>query len=280
MTLLPATTHACGAQSRAAPPAEEGAGAFSARVRERFGRRAADYDGHARLQRAIAWRLAGHARCLPLPAGPLADLGAGSGLLSRALLERRADLAARPPLQLDHCPELLARNPFTAPPFGRCLPFCDLNQPLPPPLSDAALLASSFALQWLEQPAVILAHWCERLTAGGWLLLALPVAGSFSAWRQAAAAAAVPFTGLELPQAEGLVCVAEERLALQRVERLSFRLPRQDGLATLRQFGALGASASRRPPLGTGQLRRLLRHWPPQAPLNWQVLLLVGRRLP
>jgi len=274
MTLLPATSRSPEA------PAEAGDPAFTARVRARFGRRAGSYDSQARLQRAVAWRLAGVARSLPLPAGPLADLGAGSGLLSRALLERRPDLAQRLPLQIDLCPDLLARNPLAQHPQGGALPPWDLNQPLPPQLSGAALLASSFALQWLDQPASALAHWCERLAPGGWLLLALPVAGSFRAWRQAAAAASVPYTGLPLPAAEALGSVAAERLELIRNQRLRFSQGGLDGLATLRLLGGLGATASRQAPLGPGQLRRLLRHWPTGAPLDWEVLLLIGRRLP
>ncbi len=274
MTLLPAPSLVSDA------PAATGDRTFTARVRERFSRRAATYDSQARLQRAVAWRLAGLARTLPLPAGPLADLGAGSGLLSLALVERRPELAQRPPLQLDLCPDLLARNPLVQQAHGRALPPWDLNQPLPPQLSAAALLASSFALQWLDQPASALAHWCERLAPGGWLLLALPVAGSFRAWRQAATAASLPYTGLPLPEADTLASVAAERLGLCHNQRLRFSQAGMDGLATLRLLGGLGATASRQAPLGPGQLRRLLRHWPSGAPLDWEVLVLIGQRLP
>lgn len=273
MTVLPAPSPAA-AEGLPEPP-DPG---FSALVRSRFARRASGYNEVARLQRAVAWRLASLARDLPLPQGPIADLGAGSGLLSRALLERRPDLVGRPPLQVDLCPELLARNPLAADPPGGPLPPWDLNTPLPDRLDQAALLASSFALQWLEQPAARLRHWCDRLGPGGWLLLAVPVAGSFQAWRQAASEAAVPFTGLDLPQAEALIASAAERLTLRRVQRLRFSRPECDGLATLRLLGRLGATASRHSPLSASELRRLLRHWPLEAPLRWEVLLLLGMR--
>lgn len=246
---------------------------FGSRVREAFGRQAAAYEGEAQLQRAIAWRLAGLCRDLPLPAGPCADLGAGSGLLSRALLSRHNDLAKRPPLQLDLCPDLLARNPL---PEHRDW---DLNRGLPPELAGAALLASSFALQWLEHPAESLRLWCRHLAPGGWLVLALPTAGSFPQWRQAAQAAAVPCSALALPQAEELLAVATgEGLRRGRGEVRRFSRPQQPPLESLRALRRLGASASRSQPLSPGQWRRLLRHWPDKAGLSWEVLLLVAQR--
>jgi len=247
--------------------------AFTGRVRQGFGRGAASYEAQARLQQGVAWRLGRLCRDLPLPAGPCADLGAGSGLLSRALLAQRPSLK-EPPLQLDLCPELLARNPLAAPATA---PW-DLNQGLPPQLQDAGLLLSSFALQWLDDPTAQLAHWAGRLAPGGWLALAVPVAGSFDTWQAAARAASVPCTALPLPRAEVLIEeVLRTGLELRQAQHLNFSREPGDGLATLRLLRSLGATASRQPPLDAGQLRRLLDHWP-SAPLRWEVLLLVGRR--
>jgi malonyl-CoA O-methyltransferase len=247
--------------------------AFSGRVRQGFGRGAASYEAQARLQQGVAWRLGRLCSDLPLTAGPYADLGAGSGLLSRALLAQRPSLA-KPPLQLDLCPELLARNPLAGPTTA---PW-DLNRGLPPQLRDAGLLLSSFALQWLDDPMAQLAHWAGRLAPGGWLALAVPVAGSFDTWQAAARAASVPCTALPLPEADGLI-EAAIRAGLEgpRAQRLRFSRAPRDGLATLRLLRSLGATASRQPPLDPGQLRRLLAHWP-AAPLRWEVLVLVGRR--
>ncbi|MEA5443868.1 methyltransferase domain-containing protein, partial [Cyanobium gracile] len=158
---------------------------LSGLVRHRFGRGAAGYEAQALVQRAVACRLGRLCRDLPLPAGPRADLGAGSGLLSRAL-------PAHGLLQLDLCPELLQRNP------QQPQLLWDLNDGLPSVLHGAALLASGFALQWLDDPAGQLGRWCRALAPGGWLVLAVPTAGSFPQWHRAAAAAGVPCTALEL----------------------------------------------------------------------------------
>lgn len=261
---------------------------FSQRVRQGFGQRATGYESHARLQQAMAWRLARHCRDLSLPPGPRADLGAGSGLLSRALVFHCRALAGEEPRQIDHCPELLACNPLVRsmaaaegiqPGGDKGVQVWDLNGGLPGDLREAALLASSFALQWLDAPVAQLAHWCRRLRPGGWLALALPTSGSFPQWHQAAAAAGVPCTALELPDAEALSAVTlREGLALELHTVLRFTRPGQGGLETLRHLRSLGAATSRQPPLGAGQLRRLLALWPPATPLSWEVLLLVGRK--
>jgi malonyl-CoA O-methyltransferase len=255
---------------------------FSQQVRHRFGRQADHYNGHAKLQRAIAWRLARHCLSLPLPPGAWADLGAGSGLVGQALREQAQALQeviaqAKPSLlQVDFCPELLACNPI-AKAQGALL--WDLNAGLPSELEQPALLTSSFALQWLDDPIQQLELWCSALRPRGWLALAVPTAGSFPQWHQAAAAAQVPFTGLALPSAKGLVAAARRHLLMHTCQPLRFTQPCGNGLTFLRDVRQLGASASRQKPLHPSQLRRLLQHWPAGGTLGWEVLLLVGQRM-
>jgi malonyl-CoA O-methyltransferase len=259
-------------------------------VRAGFAAGAAAYDHQAALQRAIAWRMARHCRDLPLPPGPTADLGAGTGLLGRALsLQRPAGWRAalegpipdqipegRAPelLQLDLCPELLARNPLATATAARVW---DLEQGLPAELSGAAFLVSSFALQWLSRPAVQLEHWCVQLGPGGWLALAVPAAASFPQWHQAAKLSGVPFTGLALPEAAALEAVARRQLLVRQLQRLRFSR-RGDGHTVLHQLRAIGAGTSPHPPLSTPQLRRLLQHWPRGERITWDVLLLIGQK--
>lgn len=290
---------------------------FSARVREAFGRRVSSYEPMARLQRGVAWRLAGLARHrlgpgspLALPPGPCADLGAGTGLLGRAL-EAWGVALPGPLLQLDLCPEALARNGV-----GPTLPW-DLNQGLPPGLSGAALLASSFALQWLEAPADVLAHWGRQLAPGGWLLLSVPTAGSFPEWRQAARDTDLPCSALPLPAADALLAaVARAGLEPLQARVLTFSgrgtgggswrpaapaglpsapgpcgpsgargapgssaTPAHPALEALRALRAIGADATPHgSSLSPGAWRRLLAAWPAGGQLSWEVLLLLARQ--
>ncbi|WP_259731731.1 methyltransferase [Synechococcus sp. CS-1325] len=262
-----------------------GTAAIPDQVRASFTRQAASYEREASLQRGVAWRLARLCRALPLVEGPCADLGAGTGLLSRAIAKQRPGLEL---LRLDVCPALLQRgldadavDPASPPPTLSW----DLNQGLPPELGQAALLASSFALHWLEHPAEQLEHWCRMLRPAGWLVLALPTAGSFPQWHQAAAGAQVACTALPLPEAADLIGVAEGYLRLHRLQRLRFSRRAASGLSFLRRISGLGAGASPMPGLAPGEWRRLEAHWAslPEREgggklLSWEMLLVVGQK--
>ena len=257
-------------------PAEAGQ-AFSARVRACFSGAAPQYDRGARIQRSIAWRLGHLCRSLELVGGPRADLGAGTGLLARSIALQRPGLQL---LRLDNCQALLDQDPQGA--ESACQPLLwDLNLGLPAQLQGASLLASSFALQWLEQPQLQLERWASHLAPGGWLVLAVPCALSFQQWRLAAERAGVPYTGLALPQADGLIAAAQGRLQLQRCQRLHFSRWHPGALPFLRQLKAIGAQASPGGQLGRAALRRLQAHWPgngAEQPLEWEVLLLIARK--
>ncbi len=255
------------------PPGQP-ASHFSDKVNANFGRHAHAYAQGAALQRALAWRLAHLMVHLPLPPGPAADLGAGSGLLSEALQEQGL---VRSLVQLDLCAELLAHNRQAAHGQGR---LWDLQAGLPPDLRGAALLCSSFALQWLHDPASQLQLWCHWLAPGGWLALTVPTAACFPEWRQAAERAAVPYTALPLPEADRLISVADAELDVHRLEQLRFSRADGDGRSALRAICSIGAGATPKPPLGPRRLRRLLQHWPNVATTTWEVLLLIGQRRP
>ena len=248
---------------------------FSTRVERCFRGGAATYQSNASLQAAVAARLARLARPLTsaLPPGPRADLGAGSGLLARAI---EAQLGGPSLLRLDACAALLQQE---QPPEDGLQRLWDLNQGLPVELDGASLLASSFALQWLEQPEQELSRWRDALCPGGALLLAVPCCGSFRIWHQAADAAGVPCTALPLPDAQGLMQLAASALQLRHCQLLRFSRPNPSARAFLHQIKAIGAQASPAARLQPGELRRLIHHWPgPEHAIVWHVLVLVGQK--
>ncbi|MEB3234565.1 MAG: methyltransferase [Cyanobacteriota bacterium] len=241
---------------------------------QRFDQQAARYEREAALQRAVAWRLAHYAAALPLPAGPCADLGAGSGLFGQALQQLAPQLQLR---QVDGSAALLARNPLAS--QGERGLLWNLETGLPQELKGCALLNSSFSLHWLRDPAERLQQWAASLQPGGWLQLAVPVAGSFPQWQLAAQRAGVPCTARPLPEAGDLVEAAASQLQLRVQRRLVFsRRYGAGGQAFLRQLRRLGAGHSDQPPLSCGQWRRLLHHWPVDEHVSWHLLLLVGQR--
>jgi malonyl-CoA O-methyltransferase len=264
------------------PLPETPAETFPIQVRRCFARRASRYDQLAHLQRSVAWRLGRLCRDLPLPQGPHADLGAGSGLLARALEAQGQNLAL---LRLDNCAELLQQEERA--PWERATEkassslLWDLNRGLPAQLNGAALLASSFSLQWLERPMEQLELWCRCLRPGGWLALALPTQGSFPEWHRAARSAGVPCTALPLPTSSELRAVAQSHLRLRHDQLLRFRRRRSSALGFLREFKGLGAGASPFGRLRPADLHALENHWQAEGglkSLGWEVQILVGQR--
>lgn len=245
-----------------------------------FDRHASHYDAEAGLQRAVAWRLAQLTAALPLPAGPRADLGAGTGLVGQALLQQQQQqqqLSQPELLQVDGSPTLLQRNPLVQRSDQQLL--WDLNEDLPAALQGSALITSSFSLQWLQQPAERLQHWAAALRPGGWLVLAVPVAGCFPQWHEAARRARVPCTARALPAAQALVAAAATRLRVQRQQTLVFsRRYSPAGLGFLQQLRRLGAGHSDQQPLSPSQWRQLLLHWPVDDRVSWHILVLLGQR--
>ena len=234
---------------------------------------AAAYVREARLQQGVARRLAALWRCTlahRLPPGPRLDLGGGAGALAMALARRGC-----PPLQVvDRSVPLLR--------LATGLQGCpwDLERGLP--VAEPALLASSFALHWLKQPLASLSQWCQALRPGGQLLLAVPTAGSFASWRQAAHQANVPWTRLPLPSAQDLQEVLAAQLGLHHCRLLQRRQGWPSALAFFRHLKRLGLTGSGAGRLGPGQLRRLDRCWPrgPQGKVavEWEVLMVVARK--
>jgi malonyl-CoA O-methyltransferase len=240
-----------------------------------FSRGAARYARDARLQQAVAWRLAHLCRDLSLGPGPVLDLGAGSGNLSLALEQQRIGVH---PLLVDNCPALLAEAGF--PPERKTL--WDLNLGLPPGAAGASLLLSSFALHWLRQPAQQLRHWAEALAPCGWLGVAVPVEGSLSSWHHAATAAGVRCSALLLPKTEELLAGLADKTSIERQLLLSFSCRYERPLAFLRELRHLGVNGGARHQPGPGELRQLLRHWPLAADgsaiVRWRLLFVLARR--
>ena len=244
---------------------------WSQRVVARFSRSADRYDGAARLQRAMARQLAERCRREAIPRGLWADLGSGTGLLADDL--ERLHPGQRV-LRVDGSEAMLRRHQPSAQ-----ISCVDLNQPLPEWSTAPVLLSSSFVLHWLTDPARSLQHWFERLGQGGWLIVAVPVAGSFQQWHQAAERAGVPCTALRFPATDQLLDVLPG--AAVRHRRLHrFSRSAQRPLELLRPMTTIGAGSSRHASLGSGQWRRLARAWPDAdtPTLTWHVLSLMLKR--
>ena len=243
-------------------------------VLTRFDRAACRYDCEASLQRVIAGRLASLCTHEAIPAGLWVDLGSGTGLLANAL-ERQCP--GQQVLRLDGSQSMLSQQGQ-----GPSVLAFDLNNPLPPWPAPPTLLASSFVLHWLNDPAKTLQHWFNSLAVDGWLALSVPVEGSFQQWHQAAAQAGVACTAMPLPERNSLLARLQPS-AIQHCTVLNVTQRADHPLRLLKPMTTTGAGSTPAQRLNAASWRQLFRAWPQDEDsdrpgITWKILMLLLRR--
>ncbi len=243
-------------------------------VLKNFEGAAETYNKQALLQRSIAWRLAMQCSNLPIPKGLWVDLGAGTGLLANALETCNKGTSV---LRLDGSPGMLKRHHL-----NKHTKLWDLNQGLPSWPRVPTLLTSSFVLHWLKDPQARLKEWFVALPPGGWLVLAVPVEGSFPQWHYAANQAGVCCTAMPLPNKSELIStLPQESIFYNHLH--FFTTSSHEVLPLLKQLRQIGAHASPKASLDIGKWRRVTNSWPRNENnhsfnLTWHIQLLFIRR--
>jgi malonyl-CoA O-methyltransferase len=139
-------------------------------IRQRFDRAGAGYEASALVQREVAARLAG--LCPPRLDGPVLEIGAGSGFLTRLLVPR---LTGGPYVALDLSPGMLTH---AAMPGAAKLAADGERPPFAP--GTFPFLVSASAMQWYADPARSLPADLALLRPGGSFALAIFVEGTLA----------------------------------------------------------------------------------------------------
>lgn len=195
-------------------------------VAARFGARAGEYDRHASLQRTVAAELA---KLLPpRPGARVLEIGCGTGLLSRHLLDRYRDGTF---MLTDLSREMLLRcRSVLGPPSSRVsYALMDADDPASREAFD--VIATSMTLQWLTDPERALAKLRGMLAPGGTLLYATLGPGSFPEWRETLAQAGLASGTIEMNALPGMVREESHQTAggahafLNKLRRLGASVP-------------------------------------------------------
>jgi malonyl-CoA O-methyltransferase len=139
-------------------------------LRQRFGRAGASYESVARVQRDVAARLA--AQCPARLDGPVLEIGAGSGLLTRLLTAR---LAGAGYIALDIAEGMLAHAAMP----GASKVAADGERPPFAP-GRFGFLASASAMHWYGDPDRSIPADLELVRPGGGFALAIFVDGTLA----------------------------------------------------------------------------------------------------
>jgi malonyl-CoA O-methyltransferase len=215
----------------------------SAEIAARFDARAGSYELHAGLQRAVADKLA---RLLPpLDAPRVLELGCGTGLFSRHLIDRYPTGSF---VLTDVAPAMIAecrRN--VAGLSSAYISFEVMDAGEAGGHAGLDLIVSSMTLHWLADPAGSVERLRRFLAPGGVMLYATLGPDSFAEWRAVLASEGLPSGLADIASLPGIV--AEERV-----------VPDTDTLSFLRRMKAVGGLTPREgyAPLSAGALRRAI----------------------
>ncbi len=215
---------------------------YQQRIQHAFAQAAEHYDHWAGLQQQSMQTLLSM-----LPAegpwlGNVADIGGGTG----ELLYHLQEAGAASPVLLDLAWPMLKQ----AQARGVSLCMQGHMEALPLQTGTMDALVSNFALQWSSSPESVLAECWRVLRQGGYLAMAVPVAGSLEeirgAWQQA---------GLQDPinplsTKDAWVHALGDRWSIVASRSDSVQVAYTDAKEGLRALSVLGASAQARPRQG------------------------------
>lgn len=256
----------------------------------RFGRAAPRYERHAVVQARAARALlaALPADAAAAPRARVLDVGCGTGLLTAGLLEVRPEAQI---LGLDLAPGMVAEAARRLAGKDARFTVGDVEEGFPEERFD--LIASSMALQWVQDPAAVLRRAAAHLAPGGALALAVPVEGTLpelrEAWAEAARALSVPtwrHPGLAFHAAERWEAWARGAFDEVRLETDRVVERHADARAALESIRGVGGAdcGGGAGPAAVRLLRRALAEWdvrhraPAGVAATWRLAVLLARR--
>lgn len=212
---------------------------------ESFGRAAARYRDHARVQRALADWTAEWLPALPLRTGRALEVGAGSGLFTERILPWSGPFVAT-----DISPAMCAEGRRHLPEV-EWLPAAVEN----PPAGPWDHIFSSSMLQWVRDPVVALAACRAVLMPGGTIVAGLFAAPTLPQWAEAAGAAPLEWR----TPAQWLAALDQAGWRVIRSAVRTDEIEFGSGRELAHSLHAVGAAPARR--LTAPRLREILRQY-------------------
>ena len=238
------------------------------RITAAFSAAAGGYDAHAEAQRRAADLVAER---LPTPpaAARVLELGCGTGLLTRRLLERLGPNARL--LATDLSPAMIAQASGALADPRLSFAVMDAEAPASPDASFD-LVVSSLAAQWFSDLPAALDRLVGLLKPGGRLLIATLGSGTFAEWRAAHAEMDLEAGIADYPDAAALAAM----VAGAEVESLPFAIAYPDARGFLKALESIGARTPKpgHRPLPAGSLRRIMARLGAPCAITWDILIL------
>lgn len=227
------------------------------------------YDHNAGLQQLAAKSLTKRLTEIKvqIPAGPVLEVGCGTGAVSKELVIALPD---RHLTLVDLAPGMINKNRSALEPLISANPnrvewqTCDAETITT--RNHYALITSCLTMQWFDDLHGSLNRLCSALIPGGILLCSYLGDQSFPEWRQASTALGLPCTANSLPNAD-LTQASMSALGHQtatQVEMVQISYPTvHDFFRSLKKTGTSTATSSNQ--LTRSQMKRLINGWQDQS---------------
>ncbi len=166
-------------------------------VKNNFNNAAKNYLVYSNIQRYFAQKIVFLLKGLNIQKGESIDLGSGTGLLAD---EIEKAFPTKKITRIDFSKKMLLQNKESSKKI-----LWNLNNDLPPSISNCPLMASNFCIQWLDNPEKIIRDWFSKLSSGGYLIISYPTKNSFPEWKQTCKKANIEYSGLTLPLSKEII---------------------------------------------------------------------------
>ena len=213
-------------------------------ISDSFSRAAQTYDQYAEVQ-SYAAHVCGqkmHDVLPKLPAGPVLEIGCGTGFLTHQLVEHCGD---REIVAADVSPDMLAicesriDNHFGD---RHHVKFELLDAQCLALEPRFALIAASFSFQWFADLTKTLDRLMKALLPGGAILFSFPTQDSFSEWKSVCEKSGREFSGNMLPDVASLRSYADTRDYILQCNEIDYVLRYDSPLEFFKALRSSGAT--------------------------------------
>jgi malonyl-CoA O-methyltransferase len=244
-------------------------------ISDSFSRAAQTYDQYAEVQ-SYAAHVCGqkmHDVLPKLPAGPVLEIGCGTGFLTQQLVEH---CVGRKVIATDVSPDMLnicKSRIDSAFKHGHSTTFELLDAQRLDVKPRFALIAASFSFQWFANLTETLDRLMHCLLPGGVMLFSFPTCESFSEWRSVCEKSGREFSGNMLPNVASLRAYASENGCDFNSYEMDYVLRYESPLDFFKALKHSGAATKFAPvePGSGNQLFSVVRAWERDSETSAQV---------
>ena len=244
------------------------------KIKNNFDNAADNYSEYSKIQRFFAKKIVFFIKKLNLEDGEWIDLGSGTGLLAD---EIEKEFSTKKVSRIDFSKKMLQKNKSS-----RKKILWDLNDDLPPSISNCSLITSNFCIHWLDQPENIIKNWFSKLRSGGYLIISYPTIESYPEWKETCRKIGTDYSGLNFIRAEQLSRTFKSN-EIYFSKKFVYLENFPDVYKLFRSIINVGAQSSKYKRKSVKELRALQKFWPKiyngTVNLSWEISIQIIKKL-